>query len=99
MSVESESFLARWSRRKRAAERDAERPAEGAAPEVPTALPEKAGSEGVAGGGPVPTSAPPPDPAATTEVPLPPIDSLDGLRSDYQASSSSPSMMTCAVPR
>jgi len=85
MSADSESFLARWSRRKLAAEREAERPAESLAPDAAAALPTKDVSEGVAADAPVPAPATERDPAATTEVPLPPIDSLDGLRSDYQA--------------
>ena len=85
MSSETESFLARWSRRKREAEREAERPAEAAAPEEPAAGSATAGAEGVARVAPVPVSAATRDPAATTEMPLPPIDSLDGLRSDYEA--------------
>jgi hypothetical protein len=85
MSAEPESFLARWSRRKRAAEREAERPAGIAAPELPSAPPAKVGGEAVAGDGPVSVSAPAREPTPTSEVPLPPIESLDGLRSDYQA--------------
>ncbi len=83
MSSEPESFLARWSRRKRTAERETERPAEGAAPELPAASPANPGGEGAAAAASAP--APVRDPAATTEIPLPPIESLDGLRSDYQA--------------
>jgi Protein of unknown function (DUF3306) len=85
MSAEPESFLVRWSRRKRAAEREAERPAEAAAPEVPAAAPAKLDGEGIAVDGSVPAPSPTREPAAATEVPLPPIESLDGLRSDYQA--------------
>jgi Protein of unknown function (DUF3306) len=85
MSAEPESFLTRWSRRKRAAEREAERPAEGAAPQVPAAPPAKAGGEEVPGVGSVSAAVPLRDTAAMTEVSLPPIESLDGLRSDYQA--------------
>ena len=86
MSAEPESFLTRWSRRKRAAEREAERPAaDTAAPQVPPAPAAKPAGEGVAANGPVSASASAREPAATTEVPLPPIESLDGLRSDYQA--------------
>jgi len=85
MSSEPESFLARWSRRKREAERETERPAEAAAPEEPAADSATAGAEGVARVAPVPVPAAARDPAATTEMPLPPIDSLDGLRSDYEA--------------
>lgn len=85
MSSEPESFLARWSRRKREAEREAERPAEAAAAEEPAAGSATAGAEGVARVAPVPVPAATRDPAATTEMPLPPIDSLDGLRSDYEA--------------
>jgi len=83
MSGESESFLYRWSRRKHAAERAEEQPAQAAAPEV-TAIP-PGGSEGAAEAPPISPSAPLQDPAATAEMPLPPIESLDGLRSDYLA--------------
>jgi Protein of unknown function (DUF3306) len=85
MTSEPESFLARWSRRKREAEHEAERPAEAAAPEAPAATSATPGAEGVARVAPVPAPVVERDPAATTEVPLPSIDSLDGLRSDYQA--------------
>jgi len=85
MSADSESFLARWSRRKLAAERAAERPAESAAPDEATALPVKGASEEAAAGVSAPAPGPASDPAASTEVPLPPIESLDGLRSDYEA--------------
>ena len=88
MSAEPESFLARWSRRKRAAEREAERPAESAAPEAPAALPAAGESGGLAAGGPAEAPVPERDAAAAAEandVPLPPVESLDGLRSDYQA--------------
>jgi hypothetical protein len=85
MSADSESFLARWSRRKLAAEREAEQPAESLAPDAAAALSAKDGSPGVAAVEPVPAPVSGRDPAATTEVPLPPIESLDGLRSDYQA--------------
>jgi hypothetical protein len=83
MSSEPESFLARWSRRKRAAE-EARKPAEGAVPETPAAAPAQVAGESVA---PASASVPAPTRASaeTTEVPLPPIESLDGLRSDYQA--------------
>ena len=85
MSAESESFLARWSRRKLAAERTAERPAESVAPDEAAALPPSDGSQEGVEGAPVPATAAQAEPAATTEVPLPPIESLDGLRSDYEA--------------
>jgi hypothetical protein len=85
MTSEPESFLARWSRRKREAEREAERPAEAAAPEEPAATSATPGAEGVVHVAPVPVPAAARDPAAPTEMPLPTIDSLDGLRSDYQA--------------
>jgi hypothetical protein len=85
MSTEPESFLTRWSRRKLAAEREAKQPAESVAPEAPAAPPVEASRE--AGGhadiGPVAERAP--DQAAAAQPPLPPIESLDGLRSDYQA--------------
>jgi len=86
MSADSEeSFLARWSRRKLAAEREVERPAERLAPDAEAAVPTKDGGERVAAGAPVPAPTPERVPAAATEVPLPPIETLDGLRSDYQA--------------
>jgi hypothetical protein len=85
MSTEPESFLWRWSRRKREAARTVEQPAAGAALEesvAPTAI---ADDNDVAAGAPVPSSAPSGDPVPTAELPLPPIESLDGVRSDYQA--------------
>jgi len=85
MSTEPESFLARWSRRKRAVERELERPAKGAAPEGPVTAPAKPGGEVAAVGAPTSAPAQLRDPAASTDIPLPPIESLDGLRSDYQA--------------
>lgn len=87
MSADSESFLTRWSRRKLAAERAAERPAEDLEPGAAAALPTKDGNELAAPAAAASVRAPAPeqDPAVTTEVPLPPIDSLDGLRSDYEA--------------
>jgi Protein of unknown function (DUF3306) len=85
MTSEPESFLARWSRRKREAEHEAERPAEAAAPEAPAATSATPDAEGVARVAPVQAQVVERDPAATTDVPLPSIDSLDGLRSDYQA--------------
>jgi hypothetical protein len=83
MSTEPESFLARWSRRKRAAEQ-ASKPAGTAAPELPAGPPAQAASESVAPASAA-ASAPASGSTTTTEVPLPPIESLDGLRSDYQA--------------
>jgi hypothetical protein len=85
MSTEPESFLARWSRLKRTTDRDAEAPAAEAAPVVPADSPEKPGDEGVEVSRPVSAPALARDPAATTETPLPSIESLDGLSSDYQA--------------
>src|SRR5262245_11740464 len=82
MSTDPESFLTRWSRRKRAAERAKEPSAESVAPVVPAASPVKDAAE--AGAQPGAGSAPA-HLAATPGVPLPPIESLDGLRSDYQA--------------
>lgn len=85
MSAEPESFLARWSRRKRAAE-EAKRPADDATQALPPAAAAKEAGEPVApASGSVSASAPTRESAAPTEVPLPPIESLDGLRSDYQA--------------
>jgi len=85
LSAEPESFLARWSRRKRAAERETGQPAGTATPELPSTPTAKVGSDAIAEERPVSALAPTREPAATTEVPLPPIESLDGLRSDYQA--------------
>lgn len=86
MSVEPESFLSRWSRRKREAERESERPSEVAAPQVPAApAATNAAGQAAAGVPPVPSPASVSDTAATTEMPLPPIESLDGLRSEYEA--------------
>lgn len=84
MSTEPESFLARWSRRKRTAERAKEQPAKVVAPEVPVAPLANEATDAVARAG-VSGTASARDPASTPEVPLPPIESLDGLRSDYQA--------------
>jgi hypothetical protein len=85
MSADSESFLARWSRRKLAAEREAERPAESLAPDAEAAPPTSDAVQGVAAVAPVPAPAPGHEAAPASEVPLPPIESLDGLRSDYLA--------------
>jgi Protein of unknown function (DUF3306) len=85
MSSEPESFIARWSRRKREAEREVERPAESAAAEAPAAASTTPGDEVVARDASTPPPAEARELAAPTDVPLPPIDSLDGLRSDYQA--------------
>jgi Protein of unknown function (DUF3306) len=85
MSTEPESFLARWARRKREAERKVESPAEIAAPPMPAALPAQVGDGEVASRASASATAQPGDPAPATEVPLPTIDSLDGVRSDYQA--------------
>ena len=83
MSTEPESFLARWSRRKRTSDRAKEQPAENVAPQTPAALPVKE-AEAAAQPGPASVTPSSRDPAAAPEVPLPPIESLDGLRSDYQ---------------
>lgn len=85
MSAEPESFLARWSRRKREAEREAERPADIVAPELPPAPSAKVGGERAGADASVSAPASAREPGPTPEVPLPPIESLDGLRSDYQA--------------
>jgi len=82
MSTEPESFLARWSRQKRAAERIKEQPAERVAPQTPAAPPVKEGAEAAGLG---PSGVPSHNAAPAPEIPLPPIESLDGLRSDYQA--------------
>ncbi len=83
MSTEPEPFLSRWSRRKRAAEREAERPAD-AAPKATAVVPAAPAGEGAAEGGLAAAPAPERE-AGTTEMPLPPIESLEGLRSDYEA--------------
>ena len=57
MSADSESFLARWSRRKLAAEREAERPAESLPPDTAADRSTKDGSQGVAAVEPVPAEA------------------------------------------
>ncbi|MDH4113873.1 MAG: DUF3306 domain-containing protein [Burkholderiaceae bacterium] len=84
MTSEPESFLARWSRRKRAAEREVGLPEQRAAeaPATPGAT-----VDGAPAARTEPASQPSrqPDPSAKTEEPLPSIESLDGLRSDYQA--------------
>ena len=86
MSTEPESFLARWSRRKRELERKAEPAAEpvtAAAPPAATTLTARA--EDVTERTSASAAVQAPAPAPTAEAPLPPIDSLDGVRSDYQA--------------
>jgi hypothetical protein len=86
MSSEPESFLVRWSRRKRAAVREANLAGGAAAPELPAPAPAP-----VASAAEIPTEAPVAPPVAggnadaATAIPLPPIESLDGLRSDFQA--------------
>lgn len=85
MSSEPESFLARWSRRKRAAERDVGRPEQRVAPEAPATPPAAIDGAPVAGTEPASQPSRQAGPAATTEEPLPSIESLDGLRSDYEA--------------
>lgn len=85
MSSEPESFLARWSRRKREAEREVERPPEAVATEAPAAASTTPGDEEVARDASTPLAEDPREVATPTDVPLPPIDSLDGLSSDYQA--------------
>jgi hypothetical protein len=85
MSSEPESFLARWSRRKRAVDREAEPSAEEAAPLVADVSPAKVGDEGVASGVPFPAPASARESGEAAELPLPPIETLEGLRSDYRA--------------
>jgi hypothetical protein len=85
MSSEPESFLARWSRRKRSVDREAEPSVEDAAPPVAGALPAQVGSLGVVGREPVPAPALEVEDNDIGEVELPPIESLEGLRSDYSA--------------
>lgn len=82
MSQDEESFLSRWSRRKHEARREeAAEPAPAA--EVPVEAPETYAAEDAQAGTTLPASAS----VAPAELPpeLPPLDSLDGLRSDYQA--------------
>jgi uncharacterized protein DUF3306 len=76
--VAEENFLRRWSRRKH--ERDAQERGDGA----PPAPPEPAQAPAQPGTLPGPQAA---APAAPTPIPaeLPPVDSLDGLASDYEA--------------
>lgn len=85
MSTEPESFIARWSRRKRTAEREAERIVDAAAPELPSASTTKVAGDAVARDAPISAPTAVHEPAPVNEVTLPPIESLDGLRSDYQA--------------
>lgn len=83
MSTEPESFLARWSRRKRAAD-EVKGPSEDAVAQPHGTTSAQSPGESLA---PASGSAPPAkrESDASTEVPLPTIESLDGLRSDYQA--------------
>jgi uncharacterized protein DUF3306 len=76
MSSEPESFIARWSRRKRAAD---------AKPSLEKAAPDAAPAKVTESLTPAPASGATRESVATTQVPLPPIESLDGLRSDYEA--------------
>lgn len=85
MSSEPESFLARWSRRKRAVEREAEPSVETAAPPVAEDLTTETGVKADAASVTGPARAPSSETGDTAEVPLPPIESLEGLRSDYTA--------------
>jgi hypothetical protein len=86
MSTEPESFLARWSRRKREVERKAEQPAEPVMPVAPAAEPALgAGAGDITESPPTSAAAQAPETAPAADAPLPPIDSLDGVRSDYQA--------------
>ncbi len=85
MSTEPESFLARWSRRKREVERKAEPPADSVTAAAPPATTLTARAEEVTEPTFASAAAQAPEPAPTAEAPLPPIDSLDGVRSDYQA--------------
>ncbi len=81
MSTDRSSFIARWSRLKHAAEREAAEPANAGAPEMQAPPGNEAGAADV----PVSSAASLHVTAPATETPLPPIESLDGLRSDYEA--------------
>lgn len=83
MNTEAESFIARWSRRKRAAE-EAKQSADDARHEPSPAAPASTAAGSLAPS-PVSGSAPSEGSARAPEVALPPLESLDGLRSDYQA--------------
>ena len=85
MTSEPESFLARWSRRKRAAEREVEPPEQRTAPEAPATPHAAVDGAPISGTDPASQPSRQPDLTAKTEEPLPSIESLDGLRSDYQA--------------
>lgn len=85
MSAEGESFLTRWSRRKRAAESAKEQPAGNVVAEAPAPQPVRDASKPDAQPNLVSASEASPDTSAVSDRPLPPIESLDGLRSDYQA--------------
>jgi hypothetical protein len=84
VSQDDETFLSRWSRRKHEARRE-----EAVEPEAatPAAEPETSTTPAALTGSPPDSSLPVAAPEAPVELPpeLPPIDSLDGLRSDYQA--------------
>ena len=79
MSTEPESFLARWSRRKRAAD-DGKKSVDSAVPQPGTSA--NSADKALA---PVSATTPVPESPPGTDLPLPPIESLDGLRSDYEA--------------
>ena len=88
MSSEPESFLVRWSRRKREAVREPSRAGGAAAPQPAPTLPSPPAAVEAAATAPEMPVAPPSveaDSNAATAIPLPPIESLDGLRSDYEA--------------
>jgi hypothetical protein len=84
VSQDDETFLSRWSRRKHEARRE-----EAVEPEAatPAAEPETSTTPAALTGSAPASSLPVAAPEAPVELPpeLPPIDSLDGLRSDYQA--------------
>jgi hypothetical protein len=86
MSQESERFLSRWSRRKIEAKREAAQPEPRDKDSVRAGGPVAAAS--VAAGAGVPDANPnasQPTTAPPAAAPLPPIESLDGLQSDYAA--------------
>jgi hypothetical protein len=81
MSSDDDNFLARWSKRKHAARRG-EAPAEPAPAESSAA--ESSAAESSAAESSAAEPAPPPTPAPSAPPELPPIDSLQGLESDYE---------------
>jgi hypothetical protein len=85
VSQDDESFLSRWSRRKREAGREeAGEPAP--APTPDGAAPQEPAAEAAApGDAPIAVTTAPAQSPADLPPELPPLESLDGLRSDYLA--------------